>query len=76
MPKYIRGAAPVTPVPVVPAVDSRPAQAVTYNLITATPDGTVYSSAETLVTADGAMIPSYYPAYSTGRPVPAGKGRA
>lgn len=75
MAKYIRQTAPVTPVPVVPAVDSRPGQAVTYNLITQGPNGTVYSTAETLITADGAVIPSYYPAYSTGRPVPAGKGR-
>lgn len=75
MAKYVRDAAPVAPVPVVPAVDSRPAQAVPYNLITTGPDGTFYSTAVTLITADGAIIPSFYPAYSTGRPVPAGKGR-
>lgn len=75
MAKYIRTAQPVTPVPIVPAVNARPGQAVPYNLITTNADGTVYASAVTLITADGAIIPAIYPVYSTGRPVPAGKGR-
>ena len=75
MAKYIRTTQPVTPVPIVPAVSVRPGQAVPYNMITTGPDGTVYSSAVTLITADGAIMPAIYPAYSTGRPVPAGKGR-
>jgi hypothetical protein len=74
MAKYIRQ--PAGAAPIVPAVQARPAGVqVPVNLITPGPYGTVYSTSTTLVTADGAMITGYLPAYSTGRPVPAGRGR-
>lgn len=71
--KYTRpaGAAAIVPAPL-----SRPAgDQVPYSLITQGPYGTVYSTTTTLVTADGAMIPAYYPAFSGASPVPAGRGR-
>lgn len=73
MPKFTR---PAESAPIVPAVQSIPAgNQMPYNMITAGPYGTVYSTSTVLVTADGAMIAGYYPAFTTGRPVPAGKGR-
>lgn len=76
MPKYIRpqvGQAPIVPAPLSSPLTGAPA--VPYNLITAGPYGTVYSTSTTLITADGAMIPAYEPLYSLTSPVPAGKGR-
>lgn len=77
MPKYIRpqiGQAAIVPAPLSSPLTGAPA--VPYNLITTGPYGTVYSTSTTLVTADGALIPAYQPAYSTTSPVPAGKGRS
>jgi hypothetical protein len=75
--KYIRPQPAVSAVPQVPAPAARPGlPAIPYSLITTGPyGGAVYSTSTTLITADGAIIPAYIPAYSTGRPVPAGKGR-
>lgn len=76
MAKYIR--TPAGSAPIVPAVTTRPAgQQIPQSIIsTGGPYGAVYSTSTVLVTADGAMIPAYHPAYGDPRPVPAGKGRA
>lgn len=76
MPKYTR--APAGQAPIVPAVTTRPAgQQVPQSVIsTGGPYGAVYSTATVLITADGAIIPAYHPAYGDPRPRPAGKGRA
>lgn len=75
MPKFIRQQVQSPPL-MVPAAEARPTgEIIPYNVITDGPYGTVYSTSTTLITADGAAIPAYVPAYSTGRPVPAGVGR-
>lgn len=78
MPKFIR--AQVGQAPIVPAPVSSPLAGATvdqpYNLITSGPYGTVYSTSTSLITADGAVIPAYHPAYSVTAPVPVGRGRS